>query len=92
MARIKKFQSGQGPFPGMIRHRPLNLTPVLEALEQVRDLVHLAVVEKWVFGDSKLRALTFHHIHRIVKHALNNEVAWLSHQHACVREIPQRHR
>ena len=83
---------GTKPGAGLRVRRPLDFAIVAEALEQRRDVVHLVVRIKRVFLDAELVALAGLHVHGIVQHPLNDEIALLRHQDVGFRKMPDRDR
>ena len=93
MSCVEKLQRGRrlaGDRP--VEGRPLNLAIVAVALKDWRQFVDLAMGEQRVLGDTKLGGLVFHHVDRIVQHALDDEVAQLAHHHVGAGKMPERDR
>ena len=89
---VKLQRRGDLPPGRLLERAPLDLPVVAVALEQRRELVHLAVAVERVLGDAQFLGLPLHHVDRVVQHALDDEVAQLRHHHVGSREMPQRHR
>ena len=75
-----------------VKRRPLDLPVVAVALKYWCQLVDFTVGEQRVLGDAKLGGLVFHHVDRVVQHALDDEVAQLAHHHVGAGKMPERDR
>ena len=93
VAGVEKFQRRRRPPRArLVERRPFDFAIVFEALELRREVVHLVVRVERIFADAQLVALARHHVHRIVQHALDDEVAQFAHQHVRLGKMPARHR
>ena len=93
MAGVVKLERRGALAPGrLLKCAPLDLPVVAVALKPRRELVHLAVGVERVLGDPFFVGLSFHHVDRVVQHALDYKVTQFGHHHVRPGEEPQRHR
>ena len=93
MAGVVKLKRRGGLAPGrLLKCAPLDLPVVAVALKPRRELVHLAVGVERVLGDPFFVGLSFHHVDRVVQHALDYKVTQFGHHHVRPGEESQRHR
>ena len=60
---------------------PGNLAVILEALEQISDVIQFVVGVKRVLLDAQLLTLTHHDVDRVVQNSFDQEIAQFGHEH-----------
>ena len=76
----------------LVKGGPFDLAIELIALEQRSNFVHFDMGEQRILFDAEFLALARHHVHRIVQHALDQEITQLREQYVRLWEMPHRHR